>query len=61
MPSDEDVTLTKSMHKAGGILGIEVIDHVVIGTEDYFSFADNGLEPFSPQRTLSFVKNNKLA
>ncbi len=60
-PSNEDVSLTKNMYEAGRILGIEVLDHVVIGAADYFSFADNGLDPFAPQRSLAFVKNNKLA
>lgn len=42
-PSQEDRTLTYRLYKAGQLLGIEVLDHIVLGggTPPYFSFADN--------------------
>ncbi len=42
-PSREDRDCTARLVKAGNILGIRVLDHIVIGFEDYFSFADAGL------------------
>jgi len=42
-PSAEDRECTARLVKAGSILGIRVLDHIVIGAEDYFSFADAGL------------------
>ena len=42
-PSGEDVSLTKQLAKAGEILGIAVIDHIVIGDGRYVSFADEKL------------------
>ncbi len=43
-PSQEDILLTKRLSQAGEILGINVLDHVIIGGEGkYFSFRDNGL------------------
>lgn len=44
-PSEEDRVLTKRLVDAGKLLGIQVLDHVIIGdgTESYFSFADEGL------------------
>ena len=42
-PSREDRECTQRLFRAGKILGIRVLDHVVIGHEDYFSFADAGL------------------
>jgi DNA repair protein RadC len=44
-PSTEDRTLTARLVEAGKILGIQVLDHIVVGdgTTDYFSFADNNL------------------
>jgi DNA repair protein RadC len=30
------------LRKAGELLGIPVLDHVVVGRSDYFSFADGG-------------------
>jgi DNA repair protein RadC len=40
-PSDEDVTMTRTMHEAGKILGIEVVDHLVFSWKRYYSFRDN--------------------
>ncbi len=42
-PSREDRECTSRLCQAGRILGIRVLDHVVLGHEDYFSFADAGL------------------
>jgi DNA repair protein RadC len=43
-PSQEDILLTKRLSQAGEILGINVLDHVIIGDEGrYFSFCDNGM------------------
>jgi DNA repair protein RadC len=41
-PSSEDRLLTYKLYKAGQLLGIELLDHVIIGdgTGQYFSFAD---------------------
>jgi len=39
-PSREDREATKRMVQAGKILGIRVLDHIVIGDNDYYSFAD---------------------
>ena len=42
-PSKEDVAITKQLVKAGKILGINVLDHIVIGDGRYVSFADEKL------------------
>lgn len=42
-PSREDRECTQRLLNAGKILGIRVLDHIVLGHEDYFSFADAGL------------------
>src|SRR5262245_26346076 len=42
-PSREDRECTTRLSRAGKILGIRVLDHVVLGRDDYFSFADSGL------------------
>jgi DNA repair protein RadC len=43
-PSGEDCSLTRRLVQAGQVLGIEVLDHVIIGdgAADYYSFADHG-------------------
>lgn len=42
-PSTHDKALTKQLVMAGKVLEISVIDHIIIGENCYFSFADNGL------------------
>ena len=42
-PSQEDMLLTKRLVQAGDLLGIRVLDHVIVGDRDHFSFRDNGL------------------
>lgn len=41
-PSKNDIELTQKIKNAGDMLSIKVLDHVIIGEESYFSFADNG-------------------
>ncbi len=41
-PSDADLSITKKLKEAAHILEIAVLDHVIIGDKNYFSFADNG-------------------
>ncbi|PKM77466.1 MAG: hypothetical protein CVU90_07395 [Firmicutes bacterium HGW-Firmicutes-15] len=42
-PSREDIDITRRLVEAGGIMGIEVLDHVVIGENTYCSFKEKGL------------------
>ncbi len=42
-PSLEDRECTKRLTAAAKILGIRVLDHVICGETDYFSFADAGI------------------
>lgn len=39
-PSPEDREVTKRLTECGELLGITVLDHVVIGDRNYYSFAD---------------------
>ena len=41
LPSKEDVLFTSQLVKVGKILGIEVIDHIIIGEDKYYSFFEN--------------------
>lgn len=41
-PSDADLKLTSKLKQAGEMLDLPVIDHIIIGDEKYFSFADEG-------------------
>ncbi len=42
-PSEQDLKLTKKISDAGQLLDINVLDHLIIGEEKYFSFADENL------------------
>ena len=41
-PSQEDRALTTRLAEAGRLLGIQVLDHIIIGRDTYLSFADEG-------------------
>ncbi len=42
-PSPEDVEITKRLMSAGTIIGIDVLDHVIIGDQRYISLTERGL------------------
>jgi DNA repair protein RadC len=42
-PSAEDMSLTRRLASAGTLMGIEVLDHVVLGAGRYVSFKERGL------------------
>ena len=42
-PSDSDIKLTKNIVNAGHILEIGVLDHIIVGSDNYFSFADESM------------------
>ena len=42
-PSREDLEVTKRLVEAGKILGINVLDHIIIGEGRYLSFKEKGL------------------
>lgn len=42
-PSSMDIELTKKLKKAGEVLDISVYDHLIIGENNYYSFADEGM------------------
>ena len=43
MPSTQDKRFTKELHDAGKLMEIKVLDHVIIGDNEFFSFADEGI------------------
>lgn len=40
-PSDDDIELTKQIAEAGKILGVPVLDHLILGENDFYSFREN--------------------
>jgi len=41
--SQSDIELTKKLKEAGKLLEIQVLDHLIVGGQKYFSFADEGI------------------
>ena len=42
-PSSSDKTLTRNLAEGGKLLEIKILDHLIVGIDQYFSFADSGL------------------
>jgi DNA repair protein RadC len=42
-PSRPDIELTAKIKEAGKYLDIQVLDHIIVTSEGYYSFADEGL------------------
>ncbi len=42
-PSDSDKSITQNLVHAGQLMEIRVLDHIIVGDNKYFSFADSGL------------------
>ena len=42
-PSSADISLTEKMVQAGKFLDINVLDHLIVTTDGYLSFADDGM------------------
>lgn len=42
-PSEADIKSTKEIIKIGHLMGIDVLDHIILGKGNYWSLAENGL------------------
>lgn len=43
MPSREDIMFTRALVEIGKVNNIPVLDHVIMGDDNYYSFSDNGI------------------
>jgi len=41
-PSNADINLTEKAKKGLNLLDINILDHIILTSENYYSFADNG-------------------
>lgn len=41
-PSKEDIDITERIKKAGDIIGIKLLDHIIIGDKNYLSLKEEG-------------------
>lgn len=42
-PSREDISITKRLIECGELMGIKVLDHIIIGKNEYFSFKEKSI------------------
>lgn len=42
-PSENDKTVTKRLIRSGDILGVEILDHIIVGNDNYVSLRERGL------------------
>jgi DNA repair protein RadC len=42
-PSQADIDLTRKLKEGAGLLDISILDHLIVGERNYFSFADEGM------------------
>jgi len=42
-PSEEDIRITKRLAEAGKIMGIELLDHIILTLDSYYSFKEKGM------------------
>lgn len=42
-PSEDDLKITRKLVESGKILGVEVLDHIIIGKDKFYSFREKGL------------------
>lgn len=43
VPSDEDIKISKRIKEVGDLIGVEILDHLIVGNTEYFSFQDEGM------------------
>lgn len=42
-PSREDICLTERIRQSAGMIGMHLVDHIIIGDQTYYSFAENDM------------------
>jgi DNA repair protein RadC len=52
--SDDDLVFTDRIQKAGEVLGITMLDHIIVGTSGFFSFRENMQGKSSKKLTYSY-------
>jgi DNA repair protein RadC len=60
-PSLEDDTFTENIATVGNILGIRVVDHIIIGKEDYYSYSESNHKLLESMSLKKKIEDNKIA
>ena len=59
-PSQDDVAITKQLVFAGRVMGIRVHEHIIIGNNQYYSFADQGYIANMNREYETLIKSNSM-
>ena len=59
-PSADDIAITRQLVFAGKVLGIMVHEHIIIGDNRYFSFADQGYISQMNREYDALIKNGSM-
>lgn len=51
-PSEEDIHVTHNLEQVGEIMGIELLDHIIVSKESYYSFVGNDMLLRSKKKKL---------
>jgi len=43
LPSEDDKRITKKLRECARVLGFTMLDHIIVGEDAHFSFADQGM------------------
>lgn len=57
-PSQDDIAITRQLAFAGRVMGIMVHEHIIIGNNQYFSFADQGYIAQMNREYDTLIKSN---
>ncbi len=59
-PSREDILVTENLEKVSLIMGIDLLDHVIVSRENYYSFLENNLlkKDFSKKNIIDINKED---
>ena len=60
-PSIEDRRITSDLVLAAGYIGVRVLDHIVVGADLHFSFADQGLMNEYHKNAADFHESRRTA
>lgn len=47
-PSEEDIVFTQKLVRLANDMGLEFVDHIIVGSKSYFSFREQGLLATEP-------------
>ena len=63
-PSQDDLDITNRLIQTGDMMDIEIVDHVIVTQNSYYSFCDNGLIEklrWDRKYALTFIRDKQVA